>query len=724
MTQHYLAPNIPARWYSVRRAIALAVLLTSGLMAQSLERVAANYRKTPNARTRAAVIHYADAHKTDRNGALALLVLGSTEIDQRQFGDALHHLSAASKRLPKLGDYVAYMSAEAQSELREFPSTESTLSPVWQFKPVSPFISRSVLLQANSYLQNGEPQKVPPLVQQHLSDLSEPQSELLLGRAYEATGNGAEAVRHYQRIYEWYPLAKEAAEASAALSHFPALPSQVLLNRGMKLVDAGDYSRAQRELNAILPQLSGGDLDKARVSIGAALYQTRENKAAYEHLKAFEASSPEAEAERLYYLVECARRLDHIDEMNATMDKLSQAYPQSTWRLQGLVSVANYDSAHDQKDAAEKLYKACYESFPNAAQSVNCHWKVSWAEYLRNPSAAATDFQEHLKHYPDSDQTTAALYFLGRIAESKSDLGAARPYYEEITSAYPNAYYAPLARERMKPANVSGAVPSPAVVQFLSGVRFPKRTPESFVATQTTKDRIERSQLLASASLDDFAESELRFGAKVDGQPQLMAIELADLANRRDAPDQAIRYIKHYSPSYLSMSIDSAPDKFWRLAFPMPYKKWLEDYCRERSLDPYLVAALIRQESEFNAKAVSRANARGLTQLMPATGRELSRKLKIRGYKTSMLFTPETNLNIGTYYLKALLDQLQGKWEETLASYNAGKSRVNSWLASAKFNEPAEFVESIPFSETRQYVQSVLRNADMYRRLYGTKTTP
>ena len=201
-----------------------------------------------------------------------------------------------------------------------------------------------------------------------------------------------------------------------------------------------------------------------------------------------------------------------------------------------------------------------------------------------------------------------------------------------------------------------------------------------------------------------------------------MALELAELATRRQSPDQGIRYIKRYAPDYLSLSLDTAPDKFWRLAFPLPYRKQLEDFCRPLSLDPFLVAALIRQESEFNPKAVSRANARGLTQVMPATGKQLSRKLGIRGYRTNMLFSPDTNLKIGTYYLKALSDELEGKLEAALASYNAGKSRVVTWLGSGSYHEPAEFVESIPFNETRNYVESVLRNAEVYRRLYGTKT--
>lgn len=90
-------------------------------------------------------------------------------------------------------------------------------------------------------------------------------------------------------------------------------------------------------------------------------------------------------------------------------------------------------------------------------------------------------------------------------------------------------------------------------------------------------------------------------------------------------------------------------------------------------------------------------------------------------YRPAMLFSPDTNLKLGTYYLKQLSDELEGKWEAALASYNAGKTHVTAWLAAANYREPSEFVESIPFNETRNYVQSVLRNAEVYRRLYGPK---
>jgi soluble lytic murein transglycosylase len=275
-----------------------------------------------------------------------------------------------------------------------------------------------------------------------------------------------------------------------------------------------------------------------------------------------------------------------------------------------------------------------------------------------------------------------------------------------------------LARERLR---AIGRTPSaPAVIDFLRGIQFPPRARRvDFAPDAPTRSRLERFRLLSMAGLEDFAEMELRFASRADAQSHVLAIELAKLSMRRSVPDQAIRYIKRYAPGYLFLPIDSAPAEFWKLAFPLPYREALEQYSRENGLDPFLVAALIRQESEFNPRAISRAQAYGLTQVRPGTGRELSRRLKMPRFATSMLFQPEVNLRLGTYYLKALNGQLGGKWEATLAAYNAGKSRADAWLTWADFREPAEFVETVPFTETRDYIQIVLRNAEIYRRLYG-----
>src|SRR5262249_16661760 len=148
------------------------------------------------------------------------------------------------------------------------------------------------------------------------------------------------------------------------------------------------------------------------------------------------------------------------------------------------------------------------------------------------------------------------------------------------------------------------------------------------------------------------------------------------------------------------------------------YRPELMAAARKAEVDPYLVAGLIRQESEFNPQAVSRANAYGLTQVRPATGREFARRAGVLRFTNAVLFQPAANLKIGAEIFRSMLASHSGRLEETLASYNAGPRRAAEWLSWNTYREPAEFVESIPFTETRDYVQAVLRNADMYRRLY------
>ena len=272
-----------------------------------------------------------------------------------------------------------------------------------------------------------------------------------------------------------------------------------------------------------------------------------------------------------------------------------------------------------------------------------------------------------------------------------------------------------LARDRLKtPAATPAPSPSTEIAQFVAGIRLGASAPVA-AETAATQTRIERSRMLRAGGLNDLAVAELRFGIRTDGQPALLAMELADSA---DAPHQALRIMKSSSPDYLNLPVPAAPRKFWELLFPLPYRTDLVRDAKDRDLDPYLLAGLIRQESEFNPQAVSRAKAYGLTQIRPATGRQFARKAGVPKFTTRVLSQPGANLKIGTSILRSMLDQQGGKLEQTLAAYNAGPERVVQWMSWNTYREPAEFVESIPFTETRDYVQAVLRNAEMYRRLY------
>jgi soluble lytic murein transglycosylase len=130
------------------------------------------------------------------------------------------------------------------------------------------------------------------------------------------------------------------------------------------------------------------------------------------------------------------------------------------------------------------------------------------------------------------------------------------------------------------------------------------------------------------------------------------------------------------------------------------------------------VASLIRQESEFNAGVVSHANAWGLMQLLPSVGKSMAKKQGIKHFDTNSLLNPATNLQLGTANLKAVLDRFGGQVEYGLAAYNAGDVPVRRWMSDGDYKDIQEYVESIPYTETREYVQAILRNREIYRALY------
>jgi len=492
------------------------------------------------------------------------------------------------------------------------------------------------------------------------------------------------------------------------------LPEQVL-RRADRLLELHEYTRARSEYESILDSLVGVARDQARVRIGAADYLAGKAAAANSYLTGLDLPESDAAAERLYYLAECDRRLNDDAAMMAAVQSLARQYPKSPWRLKALLSAANRYLLVNRPDDYVPLYQAAYQDFPAEPPAGLAHWKVTFQQYLHDKPDAAVLLHDHLSNYPQHATAGAALYFLGRHAEEHGDPGSARACYQRLSEVFQNHYYAILARDRLPRPEMANAAPSPDTAKFLAGLRLAEARPVPSEGTRATALRIERSRLLRTAGLADLADSELRFGSRTDGQLALLGMEIAQAA---DAPHRALHIMKGMAPDYLGLTLNQAPRKFWELLFPLPYRNDLVLYAREHALDPFLVAGLIRQESEFNPQARSPANAYGLTQVRPGTGREFARKAGIRRFSSRVLFQPAANLNIGTSILRSMLDHNSGQVEQTLASYNAGPNRVAEWLTWNTYREPAEFVESIPFTETRDYVQAVIRNADIYRRLY------
>jgi soluble lytic murein transglycosylase len=160
------------------------------------------------------------------------------------------------------------------------------------------------------------------------------------------------------------------------------------------------------------------------------------------------------------------------------------------------------------------------------------------------------------------------------------------------------------------------------------------------------------------------------------------------------------------------------------LAYPLGNSSWINQYAQTRNLDPALLSAVILEESRFNPQAISSAGARGLMQVLPSTANQIVQRIRVRPYSDELLFDPETNLRLGSWYLASLWEEFKGKEALALAAYNAGPYLVREWMAKNPAAREDEFVENIPYPETRNYVIRVLSVARVYRLLYGASENP
>jgi soluble lytic murein transglycosylase len=663
-------------------------------------------------------------------GAAGLIAVAQNELDRSDFAAAAESAKEAATKAPILDDYAQYIRAQAEYGLKKYDDVAKAVAHVFDRTPVSPFVGQAAALAVRAELDNDNPKRALELAKKYYDRIPQPPADALLARGFQAVGDLPQSAEYYQRVYYNYPAAREAADAANALKDlqqrlgdgFPTPMPASLVGRAQKLLDAKNPAAARVELAAAIPQLGGAQRDLARVRLGEADFLSGHTQAAFQYLSALKVDDPEADAERLNYLIRCIRKQDRHGDVKLFLDQLSQRHPSSPWRLDSLISVADQGRIDHQPNTYLPLYQACAAGFPKDPRSAWCAWQVAYDSYQRDGIENIDLLRKYIQQYPDSEDVTDALYFLGRLTQRKNDLPSARACYDELVTRFPNTYFAVIGRERLKEPTLEAATPNPAMLEFLRSVPWPPRQQfPSFVPNKIASIRIQRSQLLAVTGLNDFAENELKFGSRNDGTDlqNVYAYELARLATARNAPDQGMRYIKAYAPGYLYMPLDQAPVPFWRLAFPMPYRQEIDRYSRQQSLDPFLVSALIRQESEFNVKVISYAHAYGLMQVLPSTGRELARHLKIRGFTAARLLTSDLNVQLGTYYFKNLVDAFGGQVEPALASYNAGQSRANLWRTWATFREPSEFIEIVPFHQTRTYIQIVLRNADVYRRLYA-----
>jgi len=279
--------------------------------------------------------------------------------------------------------------------------------------------------------------------------------------------------------------------------------------------------------------------------------------------------------------------------------------------------------------------------------------------------------------------------------------------YRTLLRAYQHYFYAQMARQRLAALGDAQPEAAPQLDRF-QAVAVP-HLEESF---PVDSPHLAVARLLANAGLNDYIAQEI---ASDPDSSSWSALAEAQIYASYGETFRALRALKRALPYAASAPIKSIPLAYWRILYPEPWWATIKSESAKNNLDPYLVASLIRQESEFNPSAISRANAYGLMQLLPAVGKQMAKEEGMSHFQTFQLLDPATNIRLGTRYLRKTLDRFGGVPEYGLAAYNAGDERVVDWQAAGPYSGIDEFVESIPFTETREYVEAIQRNRETYK---------
>jgi len=669
----------------------------------------------------AGVEGFARRHAKEDAGALAWLVIGYAHTLDKDYAHAIDPLNRAKPRAGDLGDYVNFYLGTSYYQTGRLAEAVATLGGFDKTYPDS-LLTRDVhVAYANALVADGRAQEAAELLETDRTPIRA-DLELALGRAYEAADQATKALTVFRNLYFTMPLSWEATQSEVELRKLAAVPQvqpptfEERKTRADLLAKGKEFNEAANEYHTLLNDAGADDRLAIEMAMAEALRHAGRDKEAKKALEAIPDTTPEVKAQRLFNLGEIERGANDDDGFLRILDQLRQTAPTSSWLEQALLSAGNIYLLRHDYDRAIDSYRELQQRFPNGGRASYAHWKAAWLSFRQGRRAdAIKDFEDQIGLYPTSGEVPAALYWRGRLAEEDGEPAKARAYYQKISERFRNYYYGELAREQIRKLKSDSDPVHYALLDRVPPIDANAKVTADPVPTDNL--RVQKAHLLENGGLLDFAVRELRAAADED-KGNWLAPETARLYVDAGRYDVGIEILKRAVPNYFAVDLASLPRPYWEALFPRPYWVDLKKFSSSNALDPYLVAALIRQESEFNPNAVSRANAVGLMQLLPKVGKSVAKQQKLKRFSNAQLFTPGVNLQLGTHYFRSMVDKF-GAFEYALAAYNAGADRVQDWLGQGKYRDAQEFVESIPFTETREYVQAILRNANVYRQLYG-----
>ncbi len=671
--------------------------------------------RTPEAY--AGVTAYAHRHTGDA-AAAAYLALGHAYLLDHRYAEAVENFKRAREGNAELADIADFLAAEADHDFADDAAAETLLHGFAERYPDSIFADQSPELEANVLLALNDPTRAREVLAaaEGTDAVDRPGYQLAQAQVEYTLGMQDQAVALFKQLLLSRPLTPEAQVARAKLIAIGAeatLTVAELRSLGDAYYRAGRYDEAAEQYRALAHSSALTAEDRDGFEVAFADCQLHLSRLSQSQAEVLPDTPDENGARRLYLLMELARDRDDTADQQNIVSQMETRFPHSPWLAEALFSSGNMYLLRRDYPTAVQYYSYLAEHFSTQKYAASAHWRAGWLSYRLGQFAdAAHLFDAQIKDYPSAAETVSALYWRGRLYESQDHYPSlAAADYRAIIRAYPHYFYAQMARERLTALGKLAPSTIPADEPALDHFQ-PLPEPKLVDTFPADSPHLAKARLLANAGLNEYIAPEIQ--ADPDSA-SWSALAEAQIYSSYNETFRALRAMKRALPYASTAPMQAIPLVYWRILFPEPWWETIKTESEKNNLDPYLVASLIRQESEFNPNAVSYANAYGLMQLLPSVGRAMARQEGMTRFRTFQLLDPETNIRLGTRYLREMLDRFGGVDEYALAAYNAGDNRVADWQAAGPYSGMDEFVESIPFTQTRDYVEAILRNEETYR---------
>lgn len=662
-----------------------------------------------------------------KTGALAKLLHARIRFEANDFAGAATMLNSdVFETKTAVGDHALWLRGQALRAAGDHANAVKVLSDLVKKYPGSVRARDAKLAWADSSIKSGHAVDVPGFLID-LSAKDDADALLWTAKAYEAQGSQPEAIKHYRRTYFFAAGTNAAKEAEIKLTALgqslsPQSGDEQLAraDRLLKTKNYGDAAAGYATVASQFPSMVAPAVTLRQITALASSGKATDAQTA---ARAMPESAIERE-EAFRQVVVGYTNLKQWDNARTAVNEMRGKFPNGKLVAKAFVDAGLAARAARNRTDEGYFLNTALVSFPNAVEVAQAQFEAAWFQHESgNFDRSSQMFIEHLAKYADEDTSNRgkAGYWAGRDSERAGKIAEACSLYDGVNYRYGSNWYGYLAFGRLTTMKNLGkcktiAPPNGQVAKAVENLKLVTVAAET--AEPKELDRVEKSEELSTIGLFDWAIDELVEAKKTAANSPKINLALARHYRLKGDQVNALLSLAKSYPDYAQMFPEEMSQEEWDIFYPLTNWSDIKFWANDRGLDPYQVAGVIRQETIFDPRARSGAAAYGLMQLLFPTAKSMARKYGSKSPLVSAdsLYQAPLNIELGTAYMKDQFAKF-GRIEYVAVAYNAGPGRVPQWRATLP-PEMDEFVEEIPFKETKGYVQGVIRNSAQYRRLY------